>query len=87
MRPEYWPSWWPKAWRSRAKRLEEMEHQFGEFHVYEVEVCPDCLWNHILVDYVLGDGRRCRPPRHQLQGTDATRILAQLVAESMAQQG
>lgn len=45
--------------------LEEMEHQFGEFHVYEVEVCPDCLWNHILVDYVLGDGRRRRPPRHQ----------------------
>ena len=45
--------------------LEDMEHQFGEFHVYEVEVCPDCLWNHILVDYVLGDGRRRRPPRHQ----------------------
>lgn len=45
--------------------LEEMEHQFGEFHVYEVEVCPDCLWNHILVDYVLGDGRRRRPPCHQ----------------------
>jgi len=42
-----------------------MEHQFGEFHVYEVEVCPDCLWNHILVDYVLDDGRRRRPPRHQ----------------------
>lgn len=45
--------------------LNEMEHEFGEFHVYEVEVCPDCLWNHILVDYVLGDGRRRRPPRHQ----------------------
>ena len=45
--------------------LEEMEHEFGEFRVYEVEVCPDCGWNHVLTHYVLGDGRRRRPPRHQ----------------------
>lgn len=48
-----------------AEDLDEMETQFGEFRVYEVEVCPDCLWNHILTHYVLGDGRRRRPPRHQ----------------------
>ena len=46
-------------------RAEEMEHEFGEFRVYEVEVCPDCGWNHVLTHYVLGDGRRRRPPRHQ----------------------
>ena len=44
--------------------LEEMEHQFGEFHVYEVEVLPPTVCGiTILVDYVLGDGRRRRPPR------------------------
>lgn len=48
-----------------AEELEEMETEFGEFRVYEVEVCPDCLWNHIVTHYLLGDGRRRRPPRHQ----------------------
>ncbi|RLP06296.1 DUF5318 family protein [Propionibacterium australiense] len=45
--------------------LDEMETEFGEFTVREVEVCPDCGWNYMISAYKLGDGRRRRPPRHQ----------------------
>jgi hypothetical protein len=45
--------------------LEEMEHQFGEFTVRVVEVCPDCGWNFMIASYVLGDGRKRRAPRHK----------------------
>lgn len=45
--------------------LVEMQDQFGEFTVRVVEVCPDCFWNHLVVTYTLGDGRKRRPPRHQ----------------------
>ncbi|MDA8440615.1 MAG: DUF5318 family protein [Propionibacterium sp.] len=47
------------------EELEEMETQFGEFTVRVVEVCPDCRWNLLIETYVLGDGRRRRPPRRQ----------------------
>ena len=43
--------------------LREMESEFGEFRVYVVEVCRDCLWNHLCVSYVLGDGRERKAPR------------------------
>ena len=45
--------------------LEEMENEFGEFKVCVVEVCPDCGWNHMIASFLLGDGRRRRPPRRQ----------------------
>ena len=48
-----------------SEELEEMESQFGEFTVREVEVCPDCRWNHMTRAYVLGDGRKRRAPRRQ----------------------
>lgn len=47
------------------EELEEMQYQFGEFTVREVEVCPDCRWNHMTRAYVLGDGRKRRAPRRQ----------------------
>ncbi|MGA4670831.1 DUF5318 family protein [Propionibacteriaceae bacterium Y1923] len=48
-----------------TEELDEMEHQFGEFTVRVVEVCPDCRWNHMISSYMLGDGRKRRPPRRQ----------------------
>ncbi len=49
----------------QPSELSEMENQFGEFMVYEVEVCPDCGWNFMIMSYLLGDGRKRRPPRHE----------------------
>ncbi len=47
------------------EELAEMEGEFGEFKVRVVEICPDCGWNHLIETFVLGDGRRRRPPRKQ----------------------
>jgi hypothetical protein len=43
--------------------LKEMQSEFGEFRVYEVEVCNDCGWNHLAASYLLGDGINRKPPR------------------------
>lgn len=48
----------------QSVELVEMESQFGEFTVHEVEVCPDCGWNFRIRSYLLGDGRKRRSPRH-----------------------
>lgn len=45
--------------------LEQMQDEVGEFTVREVEVCPDCRWNHMRRSYTLGDGRKRRAPRRQ----------------------
>lgn len=45
--------------------VEEMENEFGEFKVCVVEVCVDCGWNHMIQAYLLGDGKRRKPPRRQ----------------------
>mgnify|MGYP001943803773 FL=1 len=45
--------------------LEEMQSEFGEFKVCVVEVCTECGWNHMIASYLLGDGKRRRPPRRQ----------------------
>lgn len=50
--------------------LVEMEAEFGEFKVCVVEVCPDCGWNHMIETFLLGDGRRRRPPRRQQTAED-----------------
>lgn len=48
-----------------SEELDEMQDEFGEFRVRVVEVCPDCRWNHMISTYLLGDGRKRRPPRRQ----------------------
>lgn len=45
--------------------LVQMQDEYGEFKVCVVEVCPQCSWNHLIESYLLGDGRRRRPPRRQ----------------------
>lgn len=45
--------------------LDEMQNEFGEFKVCVVEVCTECGWNHMIASYLLGDGRKRRPPRRQ----------------------
>ena len=49
----------------RTVELEEMAHEFGEFKVVVVEVCPACNWNHMIMSYLLGDGVKRKPPRRQ----------------------
>ena len=49
----------------RTAELEEMAHEFGEFKVVVVEVCPACGWNHMILSYLLGDGVKRKPPRRQ----------------------
>lgn len=49
----------------RTRELEEMAHEFGEFKVVVVEVCPACHWNHMILSYLLGDGVKRKPPRRQ----------------------
>ena len=49
----------------RTPELEEMAHEFGEFRVVVVEVCPACRWNHMILSYLLGDGLKRKPPRRQ----------------------
>ena len=44
--------------RARATReLAGLAHEYDEFHVYVVEVCQGCGWNHLVTSYVLGTGR------------------------------
>lgn len=45
--------------------LEEMAGKFGEFDVYQVEVCRTCSWNHLVASFVMGKAgeRRPRPTR------------------------
>ncbi|GGL96792.1 DUF5318 domain-containing protein [Nakamurella endophytica] len=34
--------------------LEKMAGVFGEFSVYQVEVCRTCEWNHLVASFVMG---------------------------------
>lgn len=43
--------------------LERMEQRFGEFDVYQVEVCRSCRWNHLLASFVLGRAGAQMPRR------------------------
>lgn len=38
-------------------QLFELADQWGAFSVVVVEVCPTCSWNHLVMTYVLGDGK------------------------------
>jgi hypothetical protein len=46
-----------------AQELAELAHEYGAFRVYVVEVCERCSWNHLVLSYVLGDGRPRIPAR------------------------
>lgn len=35
--------------------LERMAGLFGEFSVYQVEVCRTCSWNHLIASFVMGN--------------------------------
>lgn len=48
-----------------SSELVEMQEEFGEFKVYVVEVCTECEWNHMIRAYLLGDGKKRKPPRRQ----------------------
>ena len=57
-----------KQMAGSARLPEELEHMagtFGEFDVYQVEVCRTCSWNHLVASFVMGkaDERRPRPKR------------------------
>ncbi|MDE0115085.1 MAG: DUF5318 family protein [bacterium] len=38
---------------SYAAEIAKLAQRKGRFTCYEVEVCPDCRWNHLLRSYVL----------------------------------
>lgn len=42
--------------------LEKMAASFGEFAVYQVEVCRTCSWNHLVASFVLGSNGEERRP-------------------------
>jgi hypothetical protein len=39
---------------TRSEELEALEEKVDEFTCYEVEVCPDCSWNHLFRSVLLG---------------------------------
>lgn len=36
------------------RELETMAQTFGEFDVYQTEVCRTCTWNHLVASFVMG---------------------------------
>lgn len=50
----------------RPDELETMAKGFGEFSVYQVEVCRTCSWNHLVAAFVMGSkGEVARRPRRR----------------------
>ena len=48
----------PLSGSARAQaQLPAMAHEHGRFKVYVVEVCRHCAWNHMVISFILGDGR------------------------------
>jgi len=48
----------PLSGSARAQaQLTAMAHEHGRFKVYVVEVCRHCAWNHMVISFILGDGR------------------------------
>jgi hypothetical protein len=41
-----------------SAELAQLARSHAEFHVYVVEVCPDCGWNHLVRCFALGFGTR-----------------------------
>jgi hypothetical protein len=54
--------------RARATRdLPGLAQRFGELHVYVVEVCRSCGWNHLTTSFLIGTGARRQPRRRTAQ--------------------
>lgn len=47
----------------RPEELPQLAMSHGFLRVFTVEVCQGCGWNHVLLSYVLGDGRPRKPLR------------------------
>jgi hypothetical protein len=45
--------------------LETMAGSFGEFSVYQVEVCRTCSWNHLVASFVMGSKGDTAPRRRR----------------------
>jgi hypothetical protein len=45
--------------------LESMAANFGEFSVYQVEVCRTCSWNHLVASFVMGYKGEQAPKRRR----------------------
>ena len=45
--------------------LETMAGSFGEFSVYQVEVCRTCSWNHLVASFVMGKKGEPAPRRRR----------------------
>jgi hypothetical protein len=44
--------------------LEQLADSYGEFSVYQVEVCRTCSWNQLVASFVMGtDGQQQAPRR------------------------
>lgn len=41
----------------RSDDLPDLARSYGAVSIYVVEVCGRCHWNHLVVSYVLGDGK------------------------------
>ncbi len=50
--------------------LESLAKTFGEFDVYQVEVCRTCSWNHLVASFVMGH-RGQQVPRHPRRAATA----------------
>lgn len=44
-----------------TESLARLAHEAPHFRVYVVEVCRNCLWNHVTSTFVLGHGRVTQP--------------------------
>lgn len=45
--------------------LESMAGTFGEFSVFQVEVCRTCSWNHLVSSFVMGNTGEPAPRRRR----------------------
>jgi hypothetical protein len=48
--------------------LERMAGMFGEFSVYQVEVCRTCSWNHLVASFVMGSNGQQAPRSRRRAG-------------------
>ena len=47
------------------EELETMAGSFGEFNVYQTEVCRTCSWNHLVASFVMGKKGEAAAPRRR----------------------
>ncbi|SHK81168.1 hypothetical protein SAMN05443637_112140 [Pseudonocardia thermophila] len=47
----------------KPAEIDQLANLYGEFSVYQVEVCRTCSWNHLVLSYVTGSGAPPGKPR------------------------